>query len=81
MTNPADLTARQARQLISRRKLSPVELAQACIARVQALNPAVNALVAYDFGRVLEEARTAETKVAAGQPLGVLHGLRWASRT
>jgi amidase len=75
LTNPADLTARQARQLISRRKLSPVELAQACIARAQALNPAVNALVAYDFGRVLEEARTAETKVAAGQPLGVLHGL------
>lgn len=75
MTNPADLTAVEARQLISRRRLSPVELAEACIARVEAVNPAVNALVAHDFGQVLEDARAAEAKVAAGEELGPLHGL------
>jgi Asp-tRNA(Asn)/Glu-tRNA(Gln) amidotransferase A subunit family amidase len=75
VTSPADLTAIEARQLISRRRLSPVELAEACIARVEAVNPAVNALVAYDFGRMLEEARAAEAKVMAGEALGPLHGL------
>ncbi len=75
MTTPADLTAVDARQLISRRKLSPVELAESCIARVEAVNPAVNALVAFDFGRMMDEARAAEAKVAAGEALGPLHGL------
>jgi amidase len=75
VTNPADLNAIEARQLISRRRLSPVELAKACIGRAEALNPAVNALVAYDFGQVLEDARAAEAKVMAGEPLGPLHGL------
>jgi amidase len=75
MTEPADLTALEARQLIARRKLSPVELAESCIARAEAVNHAVNALVAFDFGRMLEEARAAEAKVVAGGELGPLHGL------
>ncbi len=75
MTDPADLTAIQARQLISRRKLSPVELTESCIARTEAINPAVNALVAHDFGRMMEDARAAEATVMAGEALGVLHGL------
>lgn len=75
MTTPADLTAIEARQLISRRKLSPVELAESCIARVEAVNPAVNALIAFDFTRMMDEARAAEAKVTAGEALGPLHGL------
>lgn len=75
MTTPADLNAIEARQLISRRKLSPVELAESCIARVGAVNHAVNALVAFDFGRMLDEARVAEARVMAGESLGPLHGL------
>ncbi len=75
MNTPADLTAIEARRLISRRKLSPVELAESCIARVEAVNHAVNALVAYDFTRLMEEARAAEAKVASGEALGPLHGL------
>lgn len=75
MTNPADLGAREARRLIARRQLSPVELAEACIARVEALDHAVNAVVARDFDRLLEAARAAEEAVVAGHPLGPLHGL------
>lgn len=74
-TDPADMTATQARALIGRRALSPLELADACIARTQAVNHAVNAVVAHDFGRLREEARAAEAMVAAGGPLGPLHGL------
>jgi amidase len=72
---PADLSAIEARQLISRRQLSPVELAKSCIGRIGRINHAVNALVAHDFERTLAEARQAETAVMAGQPLGPLHGL------
>lgn len=75
MSDPADLTAIEARRLIGRRQLSPVELAAACIARVEAIDPAVNALVARDFDRLRAEAREAEAAVADGRPLGPLHGL------
>lgn len=74
-TDPADLGAIEARDLIARRKLSPVELAEACIARTEAVNPAVNAVVAADFDRMLDEARVAEAQVMAHAPLGALHGL------
>jgi Asp-tRNA(Asn)/Glu-tRNA(Gln) amidotransferase A subunit family amidase len=76
--NPADLSASAARRLIAQRKLSPVELATACIDRVAAVNPAVNALVAADFERTLCEERTAEAQVMTGDPLGALHGLPFA---
>lgn len=74
-THPADLDAVEARRLIARRSLSPVELAMACIERVTRLNPAVNALVAQDFDRVMDEARQAEQDVMGNEVLGPLHGL------
>ncbi|SNR69207.1 amidase [Puniceibacterium sediminis] len=74
-TNPADLGALQARRLIARRQLSATELAEACIARVEAVDHAVNALVARDFDGMLDGARKADARQAAGEPLGPLHGL------
>ncbi len=73
--DPADLDATEARRLIGRRRLSPVELAAACIARVEAVDHAVNALVARDFDQLMDAARSAEADVTAGRPLGPLHGL------
>ncbi|WP_306132417.1 amidase [Roseivivax marinus] len=74
-TDPADLGAVEARALIGRRALSSEELARACIARVEAVDHAVNALVARDFDRVIEGARAADAAQARGEPLGPLHGL------
>ena len=74
-TDPADLGAREARRLIARRRLSSVELAQACIARIERLDHAVNAVVARDFDGLLAGARSADVDVAAGRTLGPLHGL------
>jgi Asp-tRNA(Asn)/Glu-tRNA(Gln) amidotransferase A subunit family amidase len=78
MTNPASLGAIEARQMIARKQLSPVELAQACIAQVETLDHAVNALIARDFDGMLEGAKKAETAVMSGAPLGALHGLPFA---
>jgi len=68
-------TAVELRRLIGAKQLSPVELMDACIARIEALNPAVNAIAATDFERARESARAAETDVMRGAPLGPLHGL------
>ncbi len=72
---PCDLTATEARRLIGGRRLSPVELVESCIGRIEAVDHAVNAMVARDFERALAAARAAEAAVMAGGVLGVLHGL------
>lgn len=72
---PATLPATTLRRLIGARQLSPVELLDACITRIAALNPAVNALCATDFDRARDAARAAEAAVMRGDPLGPLHGL------
>jgi Asp-tRNA(Asn)/Glu-tRNA(Gln) amidotransferase A subunit family amidase len=76
--NAADLPERSAvdlRRLIGARAISPVELMHACIARIESLNPGVNAIAATDFERAIDAARAAEAQVMRGAPLGPLHGL------
>jgi len=75
MTEPCDLDAVEARRLIGIKKLSPVELLASCIARVEAVDGAINAMVARCFERARKEAAVAEAAVMAGEPLGLLHGL------
>ena len=73
--NPCDLSAVEARRLMASKKLSAVELAESCIARAEAVNPAVNALVAQDFDAMRAEAREAQRAIDRGERLGALHGL------
>jgi Asp-tRNA(Asn)/Glu-tRNA(Gln) amidotransferase A subunit family amidase len=75
MTEPCDLSAVEARRLIGTRRLSPVELLDSCLARIEAVNPAVNAMVAMDTERARATAKAAEAAVMQGRPLGPLHGL------
>jgi amidase len=69
------LSAVDARRLIASRQLSPVELLEACIAQMQAINPSVNAVAATRFAQARSEARAAEQAVMRGEELGLLHGL------
>ncbi len=71
----AETSAVELRRLIGARQLSPVELLEACIARIEQLNPFVNAVTATCFERARAEARAAEQAVLGGEPLGLLHGL------
>lgn len=68
---PAIELARRVRE----RDLSPVELLDAVLARVEAVDPLVHAFVTVDAERARAAAREAETAVAAGAELGPLHGL------
>ena len=70
-----ELSAVELRRLIGTRALSPVELLEACIARIEQLNPFVNAVTATCYERARAEARAAERAVKSGEPLGLLHGL------
>lgn len=72
MTEPCDLPATEARTLMGARRLSATELAQSCISRIEAVDHAVNAVVARDFDRALDAARAADEQRG---PLGALHGL------
>ncbi|MGO4303335.1 amidase [Cupriavidus sp. RAF12] len=68
-------SAVELRRLIGSKEISPVALLEACIARIEAYNPAINAITATCFDRAREEARAAERAVMRGEPLGLLHGL------
>lgn len=70
-----ELSATEARRRIGTKELSPVELLEACIARIEAVNPAINAICATDFARARVEARADEAAVRAGDRLPPLYGL------
>ncbi len=75
MAEPCELPATVARALIGAKKLSPVDLVESCIARIEAVDHAVNAMVARDFDRARTAATAAEAAVMRGDALGPLHGL------
>src|ERR1022692_79381 len=60
---------------IRKKKLSPVELVDAHLARIEKLNPKLNAFVQVDTDRVRHEARGAEDALLRGETLGPLHGV------
>ena len=72
---PCDLTAVEARRLIGIKQLAPSELLESCIARIEAVDPAVNAMVARDFDRARATAKAADAAVKRGDALPPLHGL------
>ncbi len=51
-------------RLLRSKKLSPVDLTEACIARIKAENPALNAMVADRFADARAEAKSAEERLA-----------------
>jgi len=65
-----DLAAR-----VRRREFSPVEVVEAHIARIEEVNPALNAVVVRRFEEARAEARRAEQAVMEGAELGPLHGV------
>lgn len=79
MTNtsgaPCDLGAVELRRAIGAGELSPVELLSSCLARIDDVDPAVNAFVTVDRDGARSAAVEAERAVRRGDPLGPLHGL------
>jgi amidase len=60
---------------IAARELSPVELVDAVLARIEATAPQLNAFCLLRADEARHEAAAAEKAVTAGRPLGPLHGI------
>ncbi len=69
------LTLAEAAGQIARREISPVELTQAYLDRIEALNPSLNCFITVTADLALEQARKAEAEIMAGQYRGSLHGI------
>ncbi len=70
----ADLSATELRQLVASRAVSPVEVLEACLARVERYNGVVNAVVTLN-PRAVDDARSLERLLAGGEAPGPLCGL------
>jgi aspartyl-tRNA(Asn)/glutamyl-tRNA(Gln) amidotransferase subunit A len=71
-SDPADLTIGEAVSLLRQRKLTPVELTQTCLQRMERLNPRLNAIITFRSEQALARARALKPSSAAEQPL---HGI------
>src|SRR6266481_2887929 len=73
-----DLSIAELSGLIAARKLSPVELVDALIHRVEELDAQTRAFITTTFELARKEARAAEAEISAGKYRGALHGIPFA---
>ena len=69
------LTLEDAAALLRDRRMSPLELTEACLARIEAVEPRLNAFVTVTADVARAQAREAGDEIAAGRYRGPLHGI------
>jgi len=69
------MTAVEASRAFATKKLSPVELMTALLARIDALDPKLHAFIRLDAEAAMAAAKSAEQEIAAGRIRGPLHGV------
>jgi len=78
MTTASELCFAPATELLERmrrKEVSTAELVDACLARIDAIDPVLNAIVTLDADGARAAARRADDARARGERLGPLHGL------
>jgi amidase len=78
MSNGADLiftSATQLAEMIRGKQVSPTEVLDAYIRRIEDVNPRLNALVTLSLEQAREAAAASETRIAKGEPVGALEGV------
>src|SRR5262252_6455739 len=73
--DPTALTATDLLDHYRRRTLSPVEVAQAVLDRINALQPSLNAFLLVDAEGALGAAKASEARWRKGAPLGIVDGV------
>jgi Asp-tRNA(Asn)/Glu-tRNA(Gln) amidotransferase A subunit family amidase len=74
-TDPTELSATDLSVAYRHGRLSPVEVVQAVMARIERLEPLVHALYAFDPEAALAQARASQERWANGRPLSALDGV------
>ena len=77
-TDLHDLSIGHLGELIAARKLSPVELVETLIRRVEEYDEQTHAFITPTFDLAQRQARKAEAEIAAGHYRGALHGIPFA---
>src|SRR6059058_4714735 len=72
---PDFLTIAEAARLIQQRELSPVELVESRLTRIEKLDARLNSFIRVLADSARAEARAAETEIAGGKYRGPLHGI------
>ena len=80
MTDLTRLPASELREQIAAKKISPVELTDAVLARADKLQPVLNCFITLVPDQARAAARAAEDSVMQGEPLGLLHGIPFAAK-
>ncbi|GAC1507284.1 MAG: Asp-tRNA(Asn)/Glu-tRNA(Gln) amidotransferase GatCAB subunit A [Terriglobales bacterium] len=62
-------------KLLRESEISPVDLTKYCLARIEKLNPTLNAFITVTAESALAEARLAEKEIRQGAWRGLLHGI------
>src|SRR5476651_2804908 len=75
MTDLHWLSVAKMAEAIAVKELSPVELMQVLLARVEKLDPRLNAFIKIDGDQALAAAQAAETEIMDGRSRGPLHGV------
>ena len=75
MSSLCEMTATDLRHMIGRKDISPVELVEASIDRIEMVDSSLNAVVTKNYEAARKAAKTAEKSVLDGEMLGMLHGL------
>jgi aspartyl-tRNA(Asn)/glutamyl-tRNA(Gln) amidotransferase subunit A len=70
-----ELSISEAAELLRRKEISPVDLATACLDRIERLNPLLNAFITVTDEAALTQARVAEDEIQHGHWRGPLHGI------
>jgi len=75
MSDLGFLSAVELARMVRDREIGALELTEHYIARIERLDGELNAVVVRDFGRARDAARAADARLAAGEPVGALHGV------
>jgi len=74
-SNLTQLDLNDAAELLRSKKVSPIELAEECLSRIDRFNEKLNAFITVTAESGLAEARAAEAEIQRGQWRGPLHGV------
>ena len=69
------LSITEAANGLRRKEFSPVELAQACLERIESIDGKLHSFITVTADLALEQARKAEQELRAGTDKGPLHGI------
>jgi aspartyl-tRNA(Asn)/glutamyl-tRNA(Gln) amidotransferase subunit A len=73
-------SVRELGEAIRTKKISPVELTEAYLKRLETIGPQLNAVVTVTRELAMSQARAAEKEIAAGKYRGPLHGIPWGAK-